>query len=493
MKPGISLWRGLAADSSLALGIKVISLPLAYLTTLALARLWGAEGLGTYALAVYLVTILSVLCRLGLDTGMLRFGAGLQAAGQGGEVSGLFWRGLALVLSLSGSAALGLFLAGGWLAQLFHAPALPDLMTLAALALPVSVAAVFCGETLRSLGGARWVVAQQDLLTPLCLLALVVCLAGWGQAPSGSPAALGLAFLVSSALGLVFLAATLISYLRGHQESSGSPPLRDLLRYSWPLYASTLLMLAFGAVDSLVLGLFTGPGPVAYYESASRTALLVSLPLMAVNAVVPPLFAQLHQGGRLKELEKLAQASSRWMYYVALPLALFTLALTPELLGLFGAGFGEARWALRILVLAHLVNVACGSAGFLLAMTGHQLTLTITLALGGGLALPLMAAGAALLGLDGLALAKGLWLVGVNVLMSLGVWRRLGLKVFVTGVGWATASGAMGLALFWLARPCLGPWAAASLGGVGYLALITKTLYREYAEPGFLTGGEATR
>jgi O-antigen/teichoic acid export membrane protein len=252
-------------------------------------------------------------------------------------------------------------------------------------------------------------------------------------------------------------------------------------------------MLAFGALDSLVLGFFTGPREVAYYEAAGRTALLVSLPLMAINAIVPPLFARLHQEGRLQDLEELGQVSTRWMYYGAFPLALFMAVLAPDILGLFGAGFGEARWALQILLLAHLVNVACGSVGFLLAMTGHQITLTAILALAGALGLPLMAVGAAGFGLNGLALVKGLWLVAVNILMSLAVWRRLGLKVFAAGVGWAHLSGVAGLGLFWLSRPCLGPWAAAGAGALLYLALITKTLYQEFTGGHFHIRWEASR
>jgi O-antigen/teichoic acid export membrane protein len=493
MKPAPFTLRSLAADSTLALGIKVISLPLGYLTSLAIARLWGAEVLGTYTLAFYLVTTLSVLCRLGLDTGMLRFGASLRAAGQGGGVPGLFWRGLFLVLCLSGTAAVGMYLAGGWLARVFHAPSLLDLLYLAALALPVVALAVFCGETVRSLGGARWVVAQQDLLTPFGLLLLVFFLAPKGSVAAKSPGALGVAFLVSSLLGLGFLAAILRPYLREHREAPGRVPIRHLLRYSWPLYLSALFMLAFGALDSLVLGVFTGPEKVAYFESANRTALLVSLPLLAVNAIVPPLFAQFHQKGRVSELEGVAQATARWMYYVSLPLALFTVALSPEILGLFGPGFGEARWALGVLVLAQLVSVACGSVGFLLAMTGHQLTLTLILGLGGAIGIPLMAVGAALFGLNGLALAKGLWLVGVNVLMSLGVWRHLGVKVFAVGVGWPTLSGLAGVALFWLIRPYLGVWGAACVGGLGYLVLVTRTLYQEFTDIMLQTRWEAIR
>ena len=488
-----SIRHRLAADSILALGIKVISLPLAYLTSLAIARFWGAQGLGTYSLAVYLVAILAVVCRLGLDTGMLRFGAKLKAAGQAKDLAGLFWQGLGLVLGLSALVALALFLARGWLAQIFHAPALPEVLPLVSLALPILVAAAFCGETLRSLGGVRWVVTQQDLLTPFCLLFLVAVWAWVVQNSSRSPAALGLAYLLSGTLGLGFLVIFLRSRLKGSPDRDGGVRLGELLRYSWPLYLSVLLLVAFGAVDSLVLGLFTTPQEVAYYEAAVRSALLVSLPLLAINAAVPPMFAQLHHQGHLLGLERLARASTRWMYYVALPLALVLVALSPEVMGLFGAGFVNARWALLVLVLAQLINVACGSVGFLLAMTGHQATLTRTLALGSGLGLPLMVAGAALCGLTALAVAKGLWLVGINLLMSLGVWRCLGFKVYATGVGWATFSGILGLGLFWLIRPCLGPWVAAALGGLAYLLLITRTLYQEFADLRLLTLGEASR
>jgi O-antigen/teichoic acid export membrane protein len=483
----------LAIDSTLALGIKVISLPLLYLTSMAMARFWGAQGLGTFTLAVYLVTTFSVVCRLGLDTGMLRFGAGLQAVGQAEDVRGLFSRGLTLVLCLSVSGAVGLFLGRNWLAQVFHAQALSEVLILMSLALPVTVAAAFCGETLRSLGGARWVVTQQDFLVPVGFLILVGFLAWKGQTALRSPVTLGLAYLLSGALGLGFLSTILVSYLKKRRESARRARLEALFRYSWPLYFSSLLMLAFSALDNLVLGFFTGPEKVAYYEAASRSALLVSLPLMAVNAVIPPMFAHMHQKGRLKELEGLAQSSSRWVYYLSLPLALFMAALAPDILGLFGPGFVEGRWALQVLTIAQLFSVACGSVGFLLAMSGHQYTLTATLALGGAVGLPLMIVGAAVFGLNGLALAKGIWLVGVNILMSVCVYRRLGLRIFASGIGWANISAMLGFGLFWLIRPHLGSWSAAGVGAFVYFALITRTLYQEFTDIPFATNWEATR
>ena len=485
MNAMISIRQRLAFDSTLALGIKVISLPLGCITSLAVARFWGAQGLGVFTLAVYLVTTLSVVCRLGLDTGMVRFGAGLKAAGREGDIYALFWRGLTLILCLSCVAGLGLFAVRGYLVRVFHAQDLPGILSMLSLALPVMVAAAFCSETLRSLGGVRWVVTQQDLLTPAGLLLLVMFFVARGQASPGSPVALGLAYFVSMILGLAFLAVILGSYLKEHRGPASFTRLSELLRYCWPLYLSVLLMLTFNSVDTLLLGLFTNPEKVAYYEAAGRTALLVGLPLMAVNAMVPPLFAQMHQKGHLTELEHFARASTRWMYFVSLPLALFMAVLAPEILGFFGAGFGEGQWALQVLIAAQLFNVACGSVGFLLAMTGHQYTLTATLALGGAVGLPLMAAGAALDGLNGLALAKGLWLVMVNILMSLGAWRQLRVKVFATGVGWANVSAAAALAMFLMIRILAGPWAAAAVGILAYLVLMARTLYQEITGIGF--------
>ena len=187
MNAMISIRQRLAFDSTLALGIKVVSLPLGCLTSLAVARFWGAQGLGVFTLAVYLVTTLSVVCRLGLDTGMVRFGAGLKAVGREGDIYALFWRGLTLVLCLSCVAGVGLFVVRGSLVRVFHAQNLPEILSMLSLALPVMAAAAFCSETLRSLGGVRWVVTQQDLLTPVGLLLLVMFFVARGQASPGSP------------------------------------------------------------------------------------------------------------------------------------------------------------------------------------------------------------------------------------------------------------------------------------------------------------------
>lgn len=477
MTPLPLILRNLAASSSVALGFKIMAIPLGYFTLLTIARLFGAEQMGTYAIATYLMATLSVCCRLGLDTGLLRFFAAMQAEGQGG-LWRLLWPALGLVLAVSSLTAALMYGSGDWLAQRFHAPFLSAMLAFVALALPLSVAAGLCGEGLRALGGVRWVVFSQDFLAPTLLLILIVALAS-GSRALGPPQTLGLAFLVSTGAALGCLALVLKSYTRSQGAVPGQRSLKDLLGYSWPLFLSSLLMLGFGSLDSLILGFFTTPETVAYYEAAAKSAMIISIPLIAVNAAAPPLFAQLHQKSDLRGLEALAQATARWMYYLALPLALLALAVASELLGFFGSGFSEAGIALRLLALGQLVNVACGSVGFILAMTGHQMTLTLVLALAGATGIPLMAGAAALFGLTGLAAAKSLWLVGVNVLMSLGVWRHLKIKVYAHQVSWVNFSGLVGVALFAITKPYVGWLVGTVFFLLGYAILMLKILRQE--------------
>ena len=472
--------RHIAANSALALICKIVSIPLGYLTLVVIARLFGAEQMGTYTIVIYLITLLSVVCRLGLDLGLLRFFAALKAEGRDGELLHYFYPAIGMTLLMSGLAAFLLYGSGDWLARHFHSPNLPYLLGYVAPALPLTVVAALCGEGLRALGGVRWVVFSQDLLTPVLILLLAVFMGCCGQSLMGPSQALGSVFLAGALFSLAFLAIILKSHMVGGSRTpAGQASLKDLLKYSWPLFFSSLLMLAFWSLDSLILGFFSTPENVAYYESAVKTALITNLPLIAVNAAVPQLFAQFYQRGDRQRLETVAQATCRWMYYVALPLGLLVLLAAPELLGFFGPGFAKAETALRILVLAHLVNVACGSVGLLLAMTGHQLTLTLVQILAGLIGLPLMALAAAFYGLTGIAAAKGFWLAGVSILMALAVWRHLRIRVFAANILPANLGGIMGVALFYLGKAHLGIVGALAGFVLGYGLVTLKTARRE--------------
>jgi O-antigen/teichoic acid export membrane protein len=241
---------------------------------------------------------------------------------------------------------------------------------------------------------------------------------------------------------------------------------------------------AMAWVDVLLLSSFTDASTVGVYAVASRCAALVTLVLMSVNAVVPPMFAERHAVGDTGGLAEVARASARLCLAGSIGLGLGLFFWGRGILGLFGEGIADRGFSvLAVLVLGRIVGSAAGSAGFLLMMSGRQQVLSvcagITLVVGVSLGVLLIPR----YGLIGAASATTAMTVTYNVLAvamarnGLGFWSisdRLALNVALgiatIGVFFAarlllpvTVAGAIALAPYAVAAFLLTRDAGASL------------------------------
>jgi len=202
---------------------------------------------------------------------------------------------------------------------------------------------------------------------------------------------------------------------------------------------------------------------------------------------------RLHRQGQLTDLQHLARTTTRWVYYLALPLCLLFILVSRELLGFFGAEFAAARWALIFLALGQLINVGAGSVFLLLNMTGNHRTGMKILGASVLGTLPLMVLLAAALGVNGLGFATALGYVLINVAMSLAVWRLLKVKTYASEVGGLTI---LTLAVFFLAlglrQASQTGWLAAALIFLAAYLLIFFIFARKHEDWGLcrsLTAG----
>jgi len=162
-----------------------------------------------------------------------------------------------------------------------------------------------------------------------------------------------------------------------------------LLRSSIPLFwvSSMVVMLNWSA--TFFLGIWGTAEDVGIFSMASRTALLISLVRMAVNAISAPKFAALYAKGDMKTLSRIAVNSSIMMTLLAMPAFLILLFAPGWVMELFGSKFVGGANALIILAIGQFVNVASGSVQYLLMMSGNErmvrndvfLTLAINIAL----------------------------------------------------------------------------------------------------------------
>ena len=281
------------------------------------------------------------------------------------------------------------------------------------------------------LAGAKRVVAAhvgELLVRPVTQLLLVVV-------------ALIAGVLDASVAALAFTAAAVTGFAAihwlGRHASRGLPvgvaPARADSNWSRAWLPFVLLGAASGLnaqVGVLLLGLLASSDQVGAMQIADQGSRLVALSLTIVNMVIGPYVVRSWHDGDRRQLQILSRRSARVALLTALPLALPLVLFAGPVVGLvFGADYvAVAALPLAILAGAQLLNVACGSVGLLLTMSGHEHDALTGLAVG----LVLNAAFALVLiprfGATGAAMASAIGLVAWNLLLAIRVYRRIGLR-----------------------------------------------------------------
>jgi len=360
----------LLKKGAITLFLRVGGAGIAFLFTVYLARLLGANEYGLFTLSLTVVTILSAVVRLGLDTVLVK---NISAAVEHGNLTlarGYFQTAVRVVL-IAGLVAtfLGILISPMVADTVFDKPELARPLNLMMwLLLPFSIAFLIA-EALKGLKQVADSTIAQSLLIPVFSLVVLVVGGQWFV--------WGLMDAVTVYIVAAFLAA-LYAWQRWRSRIPRGEVARlqasELLSSGFPLLLATSGGLIMAWADILVLGVYESAGTVGIYAVASKTALLTSLILVAVNTIAAPKFSAFYASNNLCAMAKLARQSTLLMTGLVLfPTAV--LLLWPEwILQLFGEGYDVGASALIILAVGQLINVSCGSVGYLLMMTGHEKT-----------------------------------------------------------------------------------------------------------------------
>jgi O-antigen/teichoic acid export membrane protein len=339
-----------------------------------LARVLGPEGFGLYALGWALLGLVRLVAPLGLEIGIVRFGA--QAAASGAPaVGGVVRR--SLVATLVSSALFG---AGLWLladaisTDLFDEPRVAPVLRLLAPAVPLAALVRVMSAATRVSGQMKLSVLAEDLAQPAVIFVLLVAvqLAG-ASGVLEATAATTLSFAV--ALGVA--SACLMRAFPGMcgVRPVGGAPLHALAAFSIPSMLAASLSVASILVDRIMIGHFRPVHEVGIYQAISQSSMVFMVILNAMNTIFGALVPTLELDGERGRLAEMLRVTTKWAVYLSAPVALvFCLLADPVIEVLFGRAYLDGAPALRLLALAQLANVAVGQIGMVLIMTGRQLS-----------------------------------------------------------------------------------------------------------------------
>jgi len=410
-------------------GAKVTSLLLGVPVTILLTHLMTKSDYGVFTSAFTLSLLGAAVAQMGLDRAVVRFVAASLGVGEAGRARAAIK--IALTYGSLAALALGLVAAlgpGQLLARsVFNEPGLAHVMPLVGGWLIATAVQSLMVESFR--GMSRFAAATLldaffvDIVSASSF-ALVFVLAHHAGPVLIIGIAAGATALAACVGGVLLLRR--IRSLRG----PGSLERSEMFHVAWPLMVTNLAILLLGSgIDVLVLAAFRPATTVGLYGASSRLVVFVATPFAIFSGVIPPIIAELHAQGKMRQLERALRAGATLAGLPAFGALLVFVFFGPWVLGFFGH-HGEYRSGapiLQILSLGRLVAVWAGSAGITLMMTGHQKAMMKITLTSGILSVAAGIAGAYYFGAVGVASATA----GAQVLQNLAqltlVRRRLGI------------------------------------------------------------------
>jgi O-antigen/teichoic acid export membrane protein len=443
------LRRRLLRGGGWAFGGKVLVALTGLISSMLLARLLTLQEAGIYVLAYSILNVGTSLGALGLTGTVVR----LVAEGMGLNHFGRVRRVIRVVLGVGTLGALGVgfayLLFGGYLAMsLFDKPALAAITGLAGWIVVGTMQGVL-GETFRgfhdirlaTLLGGQTTGAATGLATVGLLTTSLFVL--WVVNAQPTVATVVLLAICSGA------ATTLVSGWLLHRRVTGLPPqtpdegskanrkktLREVLSISLPLLVVTLVMMLRTTGDVWVVGAFLPQGEVGLYGFANRLVSMVTMPMVIITAVAPPLIAEMYSQGRREDLERALRGMSTLTGIPALLTSMACIFFAGPIMGLvFGPEYRGGAIVLSLLSVGLLASVLSGACGIVLSYTGHQKTQMVITIVTSAATLIAMIAAASPYGIAGVAIAKAAGQVLQNVIVLLvvkqktGMWTHVGFK-----------------------------------------------------------------
>lgn len=393
-----------------------------------MGQLYGPSGVGVYALAQGLLLGAGILARRGMDNALIRFvGRDYQSP----QVRDYLYLAARRSLVVSLPLGVAVCLMRGHIEAFFAMPGLANVLLGIGLAIPFYTWSLILAGFFKGVRKPATAGLQENGAISLVAAGLLLLSGSYFPAEEQEIGHIGWVYLIAAAViaakGQVVIWRWLARSGAAYWQVIEPEAQHDFRAASRSFFIIGIAVFIQSVLSILIAGKLLSAGELGLFKSAQQIAISVAFVLMVINAIFPPRFASLFHEGKMEALGHTVRKAALLGLVLSSPFMLVCLLVPEWILGLLGDGFAPAANLLRILALAQLVNVATGSVGFLLNMTGYDRTmrsialLCNSLGLLGFILLPQW------LGALGAALALAFVLVAQNLVAMIMVWMKLGI------------------------------------------------------------------
>lgn len=355
-----------------ALSARVVSTALGLVTSIIIARFYGAEVMGIVAVISSFLTLITIFTVLGTDVSILRLIPEHLTKYSPTSAFRVYRKTQYIVAGLSLVVSVLLFLGSGFIAgTIFSKPHLTFYFALASLFILFQSIASLNTQAVRGLRLVR-VFAFMQFLPSFSNFLLLIFLTFFFFHPDNPVYVLFTSFTITALAGSFIMDRKFRSKIKTG-DTLHPMPVKDILTISFPMFMTATTTFIIGQTGVIMLGMYRPEADVGYYAIAVKLSTLTAFVLQAVFSMAGPRFSELYHSNQMDELFYVAQKSAKLIFWTTAPI-LFVLILLgkPIIALLYGSDFTIAYWAMVILTLGQFANSISGATGLFMNMTGNQ-------------------------------------------------------------------------------------------------------------------------
>ncbi|HQU76153.1 MAG TPA: flippase [Chitinophagales bacterium] len=351
--------------------ISVLGRNFGFVQQLVITNYYGAAAFGVFRVCFSILSLVGIAGRFGVDMAISRFVAQYRKQNRYDLVNEIFQMGLRLVFPIAVILTIGVFFLSPALSEhVYHKP-YTGYIQIFAIGILFFVLSGVIEEGIRGLKKIKeytWInnVSTQAFSTIILLVALFF---------TTNPYMVNISYVA----GLIFTFILGIYYwykFVPHQKIE-EPQLKrkDLLAVSLPMLSAKYLTTLYTWLGTLILAAYVTDDHVGIFNGAARMSAFATMPLIAVNNISGPRFAEAFGENDEKSLRKTVRLSTRLIFWTAMPIMAAFYLFPKTILGIYGDEFNTSDAILTFAVInaGQVVNFMTGPVTQLLNMTGRQL------------------------------------------------------------------------------------------------------------------------
>jgi len=361
---------GIAGKTFWVLLLKILGLLTGFFLSILITRFAGPDGLGVYNLCIQIGIILATISMLGADQLMIKEVAIAHSDGLITKIRGFLKKGILVYGGIAFLLAVCLILTSKQVSLYSLKNAnFNFLFVLTALSIIPHVISKVYSNLLVGIGKNSYGILSDPNMISLFIFPIVLLYYIFNNKDIHLDAIVFIYLLSRIVIGLVQIFVW--KYFFSHSANSISISSKVAL-WSGSFFVISLLASIFNSVEMFVFGYFGMHSDLGIFSIIWRLSNIQVFILLIFNSSLMPKFSVLYHEGKVQQIQNIIKKLSSLFSFLSIIIFVLFLIFGKFILGFWGAEFQHAYPSLIILLIGQFFNIASGSNGMLLNITGNN-------------------------------------------------------------------------------------------------------------------------